>query len=279
MLKEGYFDKIYYRFWSVDNGSHAIANVFAIHGLGGHCLWFDEAGKLFIKNKINFFSFDLPGFGQSKYPKGEVSSYKVWVDVTREVLKNFLMNYFVTCPVFILGHSMGALIAILLSEKVKAHGWILSVPGFEGTKKIFPTVNFILPVLIKSLLKPKQLVLVPFGPELLTRNKSTQEKLKRDPFRVINLSADVYKHVYFLSLKAKSYSKLLNEPVLMLVAGNDMVCSNDTTDRFFNDLKLKDKSKKNYINFFHDLFVEDDLTQVVDDITGWMKPRCEKPVD
>lgn len=274
MLKEGYFDKVYYRFWLVDE---AFANIFAIHGLGGHCLWFDEAGKLFTKNKINFFSFDLPGFGQSKYPIDGVTSYKVWINVTRDLLNSFLINYFVACPVFILGHSMGALIAVLLSEKVRAHGWILSAPAFEGAKKVFPTVNFVLPVLIASLFKPKQQVLVPFGPDLLTRNKDTQEKIKKDPFRITNLSADVYKHVYFLSLKAKRSSKLLNEPVLMLVAGNDMICSNGAAERFFNDLKLKDKSKKIYTNFFHDLFVEDDLTQIVDDITGWMKLRCEKP--
>ena len=89
MFQEGYFDKVYYRFWQVDN---AMANVFAIHGLGGHSFWFDSAGNQFNKNKINLFSFDLPGFGKSKYPKGEIPSYKDWIEVTRQVLEIFLSD-------------------------------------------------------------------------------------------------------------------------------------------------------------------------------------------
>lgn len=270
MLREGYLDKIYYRYWWSDG---AIANVFAIHGLGGHCLWFDSAGELFVNNQINFFSFDLPAFGQSKYPLGEISSYKVWVEATREVLKNFLVNFFVSSPVFILGHSMGALIAVLLTKTVKASGWVLSVPGFDGAKESFPTTGFVLPVFFKSIYRPKELVIVPYGPELLTRNKETQIKLKQDPFRVINLSADIYKHVYFLSLKAKSYAKGLSEPVLMLIAGKDMVCSGKSMENFFSKLKVSDKSKKIYTNSFHDLFVEDEINCVVNDISQWVKER------
>lgn len=273
MLKEGFFDKIYYRYWEVDNKLDAIANVFVIHGLGGHSIWFDQLAKVLNQNNINCFSFDLPGFGQSKYPKGEIDSYMTWVDTTKEVLKNFLLQFQVMSPVFILGHSMGALIAILLNEKVKANGWILSVPGFEGDNRTFPFLSFTLPTLFKALTKSKETVILPFGPELLTKNKKTQNKLKKDPLRVINVSAELLKHVYFLGMKTKRSHDLLNEPVVMLLAGKDTVCSNQASERFYNEIKAPDKSKKIYTESLHDLLVEDEINQIAQDIADWAKLR------
>ena len=270
MLHEGFLNNIYYRYWQADKQSNVIANVFAIHGLGGHCIWFDSPAAIFNKRNINLFSFDLPGFGQSKYPKGTVSSYYVWLNETKSTLEQFLIQFNVKEPVFILGHSLGALLAILLSETVKANGWILSVPGFEGQKETWPFFSFIAPALFKGVCKPDENINMPFGPELLTKNKETQLKVKKDPYRVISPSAQIFKHVYFLSQKTKNLHNLPREPVLMLIAGEDKVCSVTAMDEYFNKLTVNDKCKKVYTNSFHDLFIEDEISQIVNDISVWI---------
>ena len=272
MFDEGFFDKVYYRFLKIDS-DNAIANIFAIHGLGGHCLWFDNAGRMFNQNKINFFSFDLPGFGQSKYPKGTISSYKEWIDITKETLQKFLIYFGIKSPVFILGHSMGASIAILLSKNVKAHGWIISVPGFEGYSQTWPLFSFVFPVLFKAIVKPNENIILPFGPELLTKNKETQLKVKKDPLRVINVSAKIFMQVYLMSLAAKQFNISEDELVLLLQAGQDKVCSNEAMLEYFNKLKSKDKVRKVYENSYHDLFIEDELEQIVNDISVWIKNK------
>ena len=270
MLHEGYIDKVYYRFWETDG---AVANVFAIHGLGGHCIWFDNAGNVFNRNNINLFSFDLPGFGQSKYPKGVITSYKDWIDITFLTLENFLTGFKVSAPVFILGHSMGSLIAVLLSKRVKTNGWILSVPGFEGNRETWPLFSLVFPILLKAVFNPKENLMLPFGPELLTKNKETQYKVKKDLLRVTNVSAGVYKNVYFMTKAAKKAAKSLKEPVLMLIAGKDKVCSIQAMEDCFSELESQDKSKKIYTSSFHDLFIEDEIDQVATDIAVWVKER------
>ena len=270
MLKEGFFDKVYYRFWQVEKSS-AIANVFAIHGLGGHCMWFDNAARIFNENNINHFSFDLPGFGQSLFPRGEIGSYKEWITITRRVLETFLNEFQVSSPVFILGHSMGASIAVLLSKIVKTNGWIISVPGFEGHSDTWPLKDFIIPVLLKSVIKPKEEIIMPFGPELLTKNKDTQLKVKQDPLRVINPQSGLFMQVYLLSQMARRSYDLLSSPVFLLIAGKDTVCSNPAMEDFFEKIKISDKKMKTYTDSFHDLFIEDELNEIVSDISLWIK--------
>ena len=273
MLKEGFFDKVYYRFWQTEKNSNSVANVFAIHGLGGHCMWFDNAAKIFNENNINHFSFDLPGFGQSLFPRGEINSYKEWITVTRKVLETFLSEFEVNSPVFILGHSMGASISVLLSKNVKANGWIISVPGFEGNSETWPLKEFIIPALLKSVIKPKEEIIMPFGPELLTKNIDTRLKVKKDPLRVINPQAKLFMQVYLLSQMARRSYDFLSDPVFLLIAGKDKICANPAMEDFFEKIKIPDKKMKTYTDSFHDLFVEDELNEIVSDISIWIKER------
>lgn len=270
MFQEGYINKVYYRFHSVEN---ADANIVAIHGLGGHCIWFDNAASLFNKSNINFFSFDLPGFGQSKYDLGSVSSYNEWIDVSFDTIKKFLVDFGVRKPVFILGHSMGALIALKLSEKIKANGWIFSVPGFAGNPDIWPFYKLVLPIILKSLFMPNKPIILPFGPESITRDKEIQKLLKRDKFRVINPKASLFLQVHLLTKAAMKLAEKFTEQFVLLEAGKDMVCSNEAMDKFYNLAQSKDKTKKVYYNAYHDLFIEPELTLLVDDVSLWIKSR------
>lgn len=274
MFNEGYLEKIYYRFFKEEN---AVASVFAIHGLGGHCLWFDNAGKLFSEKKINFFSFDLPGFGQSKYELGSISSYKDWLDASCKVFNQFLNLFHIKSPVFIIGHSMGALIAAIISKQINASGWILSVPGFEGNKNVFP-LSFTFKVLFRSLFKPDENIMLPFGPEQLTRNRETQIRLKKDPHRVINLKPKMLFEVVLLTKCAIYFHGLNLKPVFMIQSGMDKVCSNQAMVRFFEKINSPDKEIKVYKDTYHDLFVEDNLPQIVDDISSWIINRANPEI-
>lgn len=270
MLQDGYIDKVYYRFHKVDK---PIANVFAIHGLGGHCIWFDEGAKYFNSENISFFSFDLPGFGQSKYPLGVVSSYNDWINVSKEILGKYLIDFKIDAPVFVLGHSMGALIALMLSRTVRTNGWILSVPGFQGNPDMWPYFDLVLPTICKAIFKPNEPIIMPFGPEAITKNKEMQMKTKKDKFRVVTPNASLFMHLHFLTKAAVKVGNTFDSKFLLLEAGNDLVCSNEAMDKFFEGAKASDKTRKIYPGVYHDLFIEDELNLVVKDISEWISKR------
>lgn len=269
MFKDGFIEKIYYRYWSV---SDPVACIFAIHGFGGHSIWFDNAAKHFNENKINFFSFDLPGFGQSKYERGYTPSYKFWIESSFHILKSLKHELGFTKPVFILGHSMGALISILLSLKIKPEGLILTVPGFEGAKSCWPS-SLVLSIMINSIVNPKKEILVPFGPDILTRNREKQLEMKGDPYRVIKPQAKSFFELKLLGIKAQSELPKLKTPLLLIKAGNDLVCSNTAMDSVYEKFKMPDKNISVYEGLYHDIFMEDEINSIVNDISSWVKNR------
>lgn len=267
MLETGFIDKYYYRFWK--NGSLPNANVFAIHGFGGHSIWFDKAGELFNKHNINFFSFDLPGFGQSNFTRGNIDSYNEWLRAVEDLYKNFSSNLSNDKPTFILGHSMGALLATIISSRLNPPGTILTVPGFEGAGDSW-TPGLIAKILFSSIFLPNKEIFVPFGPDKLTKNKDIIRDLKRDELRVISPRAKMFLQLKLLGFKAKKACKDLSCKTLMIQAKEDLVCSNDAMDIAFENITAVDKEKKLYEDLYHDIFLENELPKIVDDIAYWI---------
>ena len=215
----------------------------------------------------------MPGFGQSKYPRGVVNSYNDWTGVAKEVLEKYLIDFKINAPVFILGHSMGALVALMLSKNVKANGWILSVPAFKGNPNVWPYFELVLPTICKAIFMPNEPIVMPFGPESITKNKETQLKMKKDNLRVVSPNASLFRHLHFLTKAATKVGESFNSKFLLLQADNDLICSNDAMDKFFESSISSDKTKKLYPGVYHDLFVEDELSLIVDDASEWISKR------
>ena len=77
--------------------------------------------------------------------------------------------------------------------------------------------------------------------------------------------------VYLLSQMARRSYDLLSSPVFLLIAGKDTVCLNPAMEDFFEKIKISDKKMKTYTDSFHDLFIEDELNEIVSDISLWIK--------
>lgn len=269
MLETGFIDKIYFRYWRAEKPA---ASVIAIHGFGGHSIWFDKAGGFFNKNNISFFSFDLPGFGQSKYERGDVDSYMTWVNVAKSVFEHYKENHSKGKKVFIMGHSMGSLLTIMTNKEVNSDGIVLSVPGFDGSKEAWP-LKLVLSIMFNSIFSPQKPITVPFGPELLTRSREAQLECKKDPYRVISPKAKVFLQLKLLGMAAKKTLPKIKTPVFLIKAEKDMVCSNEAMDLAYKEILSSDKQIKEYKDFYHDLFLEEEQEEVVGDISTWIFGR------
>ena len=82
-----------------------------------------------LKDKFTIYIFDYPGFGKSRFPKHALTIYDY-----AEYIKNFIKNNNIEKP-YILCHSFGARIAILLTGKYRVLIDKLIIIGGAGIRR------------------------------------------------------------------------------------------------------------------------------------------------
>ena len=94
------------RVWESARPPKAI--ILGIHGGLSHSGDYATVGNYFRQQNVTTISFDLNGHGQK--PRIDISGFSVLIDDTVQMLDWVLARY-PALPVFLMGHSMGALIA------------------------------------------------------------------------------------------------------------------------------------------------------------------------
>jgi len=130
MNKDGLY--IYIRKWVVKNPR---AVVFISHGYGEHIGRYEHIATALNEYGYSVFGIDHQGNGQSEGDGGFVSSFSDYtsdfIEFVRFIQQKYLLNY--QMPSFLLGHSMGGVIAIQVareSEKKKKIPFGLGVGSF-----------------------------------------------------------------------------------------------------------------------------------------------------
>lgn len=99
-----------------------------LHGQGDYGERYQEIAEVFLKNRISFVSFDLPGHGQSTGIRGHVPSFSFVQNIVSNALTD-LRHRHPELPVGLGGHSAGGLLTLnLLShlEPSPDFAWINS---------------------------------------------------------------------------------------------------------------------------------------------------------
>jgi lysophospholipase len=65
-------------------------------------------------------------------------------------------------------------------------------------------------------------------------------------------------------------------PIFVMQAGNDKMADKGTTKEFFEKIKSKDKTYREYDGFLHELWNEKGREQVFRDIFVWLEKHIKK---
>jgi alpha-beta hydrolase superfamily lysophospholipase len=118
---------LYSQYWLPEVPPRAIIAI--VHGIGEHSGRYMNVVNYMVSNQIGVYGYDLHGHGNSPGQRGHIDS---WVQYRIDLL-NFLKMIRaknLVCPIFLMGHSMGALIVLdfILTENEELSGVILSEP-------------------------------------------------------------------------------------------------------------------------------------------------------
>ncbi len=88
-------------------------DIWFIHGFGESGLSFIEAFDSSLPKDFNLYIPDLPGFGATPLPRGNLDQKKVM-----EIIHTLILELSGNRPLFLVGHSQGGLIATWLCQKL-----------------------------------------------------------------------------------------------------------------------------------------------------------------
>ena len=259
---------IYWKGWTPDNAPKAVVHV--IHGYAEHIDRYGNVVSELLPAGYAVFGTDHRGHGKSEGKRGHVMSFQEFIDDEKQFQREVIRTKFPSLPCFVLGHSMGSLIAMNLVEQSAEgiRGLVLSGTGSRpGTDipKILLTATKILSGLLPSIH-----VKSPLPPEFISRDPEVVRAYVEDPL-VYNVITPRLAHEMnrYVVIGAENAGKI-QIPVLIQLGSKDTAFSGQK--ELFEMVGAKDKTFKRYEGLKHEVYNElaHDRTRVLQDLRSWL---------
>jgi len=259
---------IYWKGWVSDNAPKAVVHV--IHGYAEHIDRYGNVVGELLPSGYAVFGTDHRGHGHSDGKRGHVKSFQEFIDDEKQFYREVIKERFPGIPYFVLGHSMGILIAMNYVEQnaVDVKGLVLSGTGsLPGTDipKILLTVTKIL-----SKILPAVHIKSPLPPEFISRDMDVVKAYVNDPL-VYNVITPRLAHEMnrYVVIGAQNAFKI-KIPVLIQLGSKDTAFSGQK--ELFEMVGAKDKTFKRYEGLKHEVYNEliEDRVKVLADLREWL---------
>lgn len=237
--------------------------VVMVHGALEHHGRYGWLIEQWRQNGFHVVMGDLPGQGMtSRAKRGHIASFS---EYTREVADWVAAAFQFDVPVFLLGHSMGALIVVrYLQEQETAPeiaGVILSSPLFKlkhAPPKHVNVVTHGLNAVTPSLKFDSGLT-----SEMATRNEDVWAFDRDDALFVRKVSVRWYREVVQAIKTAVAGAEQLPDiPFLVMQAGDDRITDGSAVRPFVKKLDVSELQFKEWPGLYHEIFNEPERADV-----------------
>jgi alpha-beta hydrolase superfamily lysophospholipase len=272
-----YHERLFYREWLPSDGSSPWAIVIALHGMGAHGAHYWVLGQYLAEQGIATYALDLRGHGYSEGPRGDLSQSRKVVDGILAAAHFALPRYPIR-PVFVLGESYGALLAMMVAAQgngVIAGAILAGVP-------VQPTESASASSFLETILQyvhyapylffdSRARVIDITGREArVSRDQSEVERTKTDPLRNNRQSPRTFAEVYRVTSMWSRIAKQVKVPCLLLQGGHDLVTDPNGVWKVRDKLASDDVNVVIFPEAYHGLFFDPDTPRVLEAIATWL---------
>ncbi|WP_034765546.1 alpha/beta hydrolase [Rossellomorea vietnamensis] len=247
--------------WKWESDQEAKAVIVIIHGAMEHHGRYGWLIEMWRASGFHVIMGDLPGQGMtSRSQRGHIDSFDEYIVEVKDWVQ---AAYQFELPVFVIGHSMGGLIAIRLLQEshVNVAGVILSSPCLGlvttpakpvellslGFNKIAPMVKF-----------PSGLTI-----DMATRNADVREIDSNDTLYITKVSVRWYRElVQAMKAAFANLEKMPDVPLLVMQAGDDKIVEKKTVKKWFNELSLSEMHYKEWPKCYHEIYNEPEREEI-----------------
>jgi alpha-beta hydrolase superfamily lysophospholipase len=276
ILVSGGGDALFRRSWLPDE--EPAAALVVVHGYGEHGGRYQHLADAMVPRGYAVHVFDLRGHGRSPGVRGHVERFSDYVGDARLFVDAVAAERAAEAgrpapPLFLLGHSLGGLIATSCAE---AHP-----DGLAGLILSSPFLRLRLPV--GGVKRAAARVLSKVAPTRDIGNSIPAEELSHEPGVVAAYKTDPLNHhvatarwaaeALAAQRAALSAAGQLRLPLLVMYAGADTIADPAASRELFASAASADKTIRCYDGYYHELFNEVGRDAVFADLAAWLAPR------
>ncbi|MCC6624728.1 MAG: lysophospholipase [Deltaproteobacteria bacterium] len=263
---------IHWRLDRPDGAGAPRALVLVSHGVAEHMGRYQHVSDALVAAGYAVARLDHRGHGASGGPRVFVERFGDYVTDLHAVLG--VVKLRVGAPkTFLLGHSMGGLIAIhhLLAHPGAVDGAVVSGPAL-GLSLAVPAWKDALGK-VMSTVWPKLAIPTGVDPGLVSRDPAVVSAYANDPQVTKKATARWYTELLAAQKDANERALELGGPLLVLVGGLDKLVSVSAIERWFPRVAAQDKTIIPYPALYHEVMNEPEKDVVLGDIRRWLDAR------
>ncbi|MDX1995430.1 MAG: alpha/beta hydrolase [bacterium] len=245
------------------------AAVLIVHGIAEHSARYRHVAEHLTGRGYAVYSFDHRGHGRSEGGRAYFDNFDQPVADVEQVFNQIKMEH-PDLPIFVLGHSMGALVGLLftLRHQEKLAGFISS-----GTPLLLYSI---VPAPLRSILGVLQNLLptaylIPLDVNAISRDKTIVAVQKADP--LVHHRPLPLRTIHRLIERAKEAEGQLGTlrlPLLILHGDADTITPPAGSPRLVEKAASADKTLKLYPGMYHEIVNEIGKEEVLADIGNWL---------
>jgi alpha-beta hydrolase superfamily lysophospholipase len=262
--------KIFYRQYQAEAER---ARMVIAHGVGEHSGRYGNVIERVIPQGISVWVPDHRGHGQSDGKRGHVLNFVQYLTDLRLTVELAKKDMPGEMPCFLLGHSMGGLIALYFAQRYPEliDGVVASSPCLGMVIEI-PAVKKVLGSFM-SYVWPGMTMGSGLDATKISRDENVVSTYEKDPLVHDRVSARFFTELLAAVESVNQQASSLNVPVLMQVAGEDYLVDADSSKHFFEKLTLEDKTLHLYDGMYHEIYnaPQDQKERVLDDLEAWLQ--------
>ena len=262
--------RLYHQAWLPDGEIRAA--VLLVHGLGEHSARYEHVAAQLTDCGFAVFAIDHYGHGKSDGRMGYVERFSVYLDGVDELLKTVRSRH-PSLPLFLIGHSMGGLIAAtyLLANRDAFRACVLSGPALQ-TDQAPPALILALIRLLAALVPT--VPMIQLDASGVSRDPAVVEAYVNDPLVLHGkLSARLIAELSTTMDNTLSRANEIHIPLLVLHGEKDVLAAPSGSQEMYDNVSSSDKTLKIYPGLFHEIFNEPEKESVLADASTWLEAR------
>jgi alpha-beta hydrolase superfamily lysophospholipase len=259
--------ELVYQRWRPTGEPRAVVAI--VHGFGEYSGRYMNVVNCLVPDGYAVYAFDLRGYGRSPGQRGFINLWSDYREDTHAFVQ-FVAAQEIKRPLFLLGHSLGGLIAL---EYVLHYPEGLSGVIASGPLLVQPGVSPVLLMLSHLLSR--------IYPTFSLKTGLDASTISRDPAVVTAYQADPLVHSYGtprLSTEiaaavawTQAHAPDLKLPILIIHGGADRLVSPEGSRNFFDKLTISDKQRIEYAGAYHECHNDVIFQQVLTDLEKWLQ--------